>query len=201
MTSRQALRAALDGFVGRDVAERSDVERIRALIDAGDPWLRSTPLHVTCSAIVVDLPRGRLLLRWHGRMKMWMQVGGHADEGESDPWQIAFREAQEETGLPDLTAWPCLSRESGVVAPIQVVIVPVPAHRDEPAHEHADIRYLFATQCPDRVAAESPDTPLKWLSVDAALQEVSEENLRELLQRAGHLLQVHAREFKPLESL
>jgi 8-oxo-dGTP pyrophosphatase MutT (NUDIX family) len=180
----RALRAAVDEHVARDRQEMADVKRLCAVIESGEPWARTSPLHVTGSAIVVDRSSCRVLLRWHARMKAWMQVGGHADAGESDPWQIALREAREETGLPDLEAWPA---EEGR-RPIQIVIVPVPAHGAEPAHEHADIRYLLATARPHLAAAESDDTPLRWLAIDEALEVVVEDNLVEYLRRAKHLL-------------
>ena len=50
-----------------------------------DPWARDTPRHVTCSALVLHPPSGRVLLRWHRRQQAWLQVGGHADPGETDP--------------------------------------------------------------------------------------------------------------------
>src|SRR5256885_7807256 len=121
-----------DALIGRyrpqGEAEIRDTERVRALVRAAaDPWLRSLPLHVTASALVVHPDSGRVLLRWHQRQQAWLQVGGHADPGESDPLAVALREAGEETGLADLTPWPDASIR-------QVVIVRVPAGRGEPAH-------------------------------------------------------------------
>jgi 8-oxo-dGTP pyrophosphatase MutT (NUDIX family) len=51
------------------------------------------------SALVVNPSSRHVLLRWHERIGRWMQVGGHGDPGEHDPWQVALREAREETGL------------------------------------------------------------------------------------------------------
>jgi 8-oxo-dGTP pyrophosphatase MutT (NUDIX family) len=136
---------------------------------------RDSPLHVTGSAFVVHLPTRRVLLRWHARMKRWMQVGGHFDPGETDPLAVALREAREETGLDDLRP---LRNE-----PLQVVIVPVDARGDEPAHEHADVRYLLVTDRPDDARPESPDAPLRWVNLDDATDEVNEENQRVFLRR------------------
>src|SRR5919112_736365 len=82
--------------------EAADLARIVELVAAGDPWSRSLPLHITGSALVVHPPTRRVLLRWHERQEAWLQVGGHADHGETDPFKIALREAAEETGLEDL---------------------------------------------------------------------------------------------------
>jgi 8-oxo-dGTP pyrophosphatase MutT (NUDIX family) len=122
-----------------------------------------------------------VLLRWHQRQQAWLQVGGHADPGESDPLAVALREAGEETGLADLLPWP-----DGQIR--HVVIVSVPANSREPAHEHADVRFALATRTPDAVRAENPGAPLRWLSPQEAHEVTSEPNLRETIARVERLL-------------
>ncbi len=161
--------------------ETRDAERVRALVTmSADPWSRSLPLHLTASALIVHPQSRRVLLRWHQRQQAWLQVGGHGDPGERDALAIALREAQEETGLADLVPWPDASLR-------QVVIVSVPAAPHEPAHEHADIRFVLATTNPGAISAESPDAPLRWLTVPEAYELTSEANLRDLLARAERL--------------
>jgi 8-oxo-dGTP pyrophosphatase MutT (NUDIX family) len=178
------LLAVLDAFEPRSDEEARDVERIRRLAERGDPWTRSSALHVTGSAVVVHPETRRVLLRWHERMRSWLQVGGHADPGESDPYEVALREAGEETGLADLAPWPDATRPSVV----QVAIVPVPPGKGEPAHEHADLRYVLATARPDAVSPESDTARLAWLGIEEALSSVAEENLRVCLRRVAGLL-------------
>ncbi len=179
---RSPLLDVLDQYRGDGEAEAADVARLRALAaTAADPWLRSAPLHVTASALVVHPGSGRMLLRWHQRQQAWLQVGGHADPGESDPLAVALREAAEETGLSDLRPWPDAQVR-------QVAIVPVPAGGREPAHEHADVRFVLATADPAAARAESPGAPLRWLSPREAHEASSEANLRELLSRVERLL-------------
>ncbi len=162
--------------------EAADVERVRALVEtAADPWLRSIPLHVTASALIVHPDSGGVLLRWHQRQQAWLQVGGHADPGEHDPLAVAMREASEETGLTDLAPWPDAQLR-------HVVIVPVPAAGPEPAHQHADLRFVLATQTPDGARAERADAPLRWLSPQQAHEATSEDNLSETLLRVERLL-------------
>jgi 8-oxo-dGTP pyrophosphatase MutT (NUDIX family) len=184
--------AALEGFEPRSAAEAADVARIRTLAGAGDPWDRSSRLHVTASAIVVDPGAGRVLLRWHERMQGWLQVGGHGDPGETDPLAVALREAREETGLADLTPWPgpdgSPDRSPAPALPLHVVIVPVPAARGEPDHEHADVRYLLATGRPEAARAESPGAPVRWLALDEAGAAVGQDNLAVTLERVAEVL-------------
>ncbi len=163
-------------------AEATDVARVRALLERSpDPYPRSLPMHVTGSALIVAPDSGRVLLRWHPRQQAWLQVGGHGDPGEQDPLGIARREAAEETGLTDLVPWP-----DGQLR--HVVIVAVPAAGDDPAHEHADVRFFLATRIPDAIVAERPDAPLRWLTLPEALDLTTETNLAETLNRAGRLL-------------
>src|SRR5262245_58515120 len=98
------LLAALSELVPRTSDEARDADRVRAIV--GSPWDRAAPLHVTGSALIVHPPTRRVLLRWHERQQAWLQVGGHGDPGEDDPFEIAVREAEEETSLSDLGAFP-----------------------------------------------------------------------------------------------
>jgi 8-oxo-dGTP pyrophosphatase MutT (NUDIX family) len=180
-TSRQACLDLLARFRPRTPAEATDVARTRELLEAAeDPWLRSIPLHVTASAMIVHPKSRRVLLRWHQRQRAWLQVGGHGDPGEIDPVQVALREGGEETGLRDLVPWPDASL-------VQVAIVPVNAKGDEPAHEHADLRFVLATAEPGAVRPEKPNAPLRWLTV-AQAHEATEPNVREMLSRVEGLL-------------
>lgn len=176
------LADLLGGYRPHGPAEAADLDRTRALVAAEpDPWSRSLPLHVTASAVIVHPGSGRVLLRWHQRQQAWLQVGGHGDPGETDPLAVALREAREETGLTDLEPWP----DAGLR---QVTIVSVNPRADEPAHEHADVRFVFATQRPDRARPETPDAPLHWLPAREAVAATSEANLREMLSRVERLL-------------
>jgi len=180
-TALAGLPGLLDRYRADGEEETTDVGRVRALMArTQDPWSRSLPLHLTASALIVHPQSRRVLLRWHQRQQAWLQVGGHGDPGEHDALAIALREAQEETGLADLVPWPDAALR-------QVVIVPVPAARHEPAHEHADIRFVLATSSPGAITAESPGAPLRWLTVPEANQLTSEANLRDLLARAERL--------------
>jgi 8-oxo-dGTP pyrophosphatase MutT (NUDIX family) len=173
------LTAILAAYTPLSDQEAVDLERVRQRAGDADPWTRASALHVTGSAVILHPPSGRVLLRWHERMQAWLQVGGHADPAETDPFQIALREANEETGLSDLAPWPDAARPSVV----QIVVVPVPAGRGEPAHEHADVRYVLATARPDDATPENAAARLRWLPIDEALEVVAEDNLRVCLAR------------------
>jgi len=71
---------------------------------------------------------------------------------------------------------------------IHVVIVPVPAAGGEPAHEHADLRYVLATDEPEAARPEDPSSPLRWLSFGEAKALMGQDILGETLSRAESLM-------------
>jgi 8-oxo-dGTP pyrophosphatase MutT (NUDIX family) len=180
-TAAEAL-AELTGRVSGPEAD--DLAVLLAVAEGIGAWDRATPLHLTASALVVHPASGQVLLRWHQRQQAWLQVGGHGDPGESDPVAIALREGVEETGLDDLRPWP----DATAASLLHVVVVDVPANDREPAHRHGDLRYLLATEHPDRIEAEDEGAPLRWLSVAGAMALTTEENLRETIRRAAAML-------------
>jgi 8-oxo-dGTP pyrophosphatase MutT (NUDIX family) len=182
------LNGLLTGYQAAGEAEAADVERmLRLAADAADPWSRSQlPLHFTASALVVHPASRRVLLRWHVKHDLWLQVGGHGDPGESDPLEIALREAREETGLSDLVPWPDEALQHAAVCYVR-------PSGTEPEHEHGDLRYFLSTQQPDAIAPENAQSPLRWLAVGEARTLVGENNLSETLDRAESLFEEHLR--------
>ena len=169
------------GYAAQGETEIADAMRMRRLAESEpDPWARSLPVHFTASALVVHPESARVLLRWHQRQGRWLQVGGHADPGETDPLRIALREAREETGLTDLVPWP----DAGLK---HVAMCSVAAGKGEPAHEHADLRFFLATSDPGAARPESPDAALRWLTVPEARALVGDNNVRYTLDRASKL--------------
>jgi 8-oxo-dGTP pyrophosphatase MutT (NUDIX family) len=175
--------ASLDAFRPGDPREEQDLAAMREVASSGRPFDRSSRFHLTASAIVIEPVTARVLLRWHSRHLAWMQVGGHGDPGEHDPYAVAYREATEETGLEDLVPFPGPSPRL-----LQVAVVAVAGNAAEPAHLHGDVRYVMATASPDAIVAESADSPLQWCSFAEAESLVGEDNLRTLLQRTAVLL-------------
>lgn len=180
--SSARLVSMLDRYLSQHPAEAAHLERLSSSLRSGDPWGRAQPLHLTSSGFIVDPASSRVLMRWHERQQTWLQVGGHADPDETDPVGVALREGVEESGLADLTLWP------GQADPIQIVIVPVPANDKEPAHEHADVRFVLATATPQAARAENDDAPVQWVGFDEARSLTSEENVREALRRVEQLV-------------
>ena len=143
-------------------SEAADLARKRTLelLSAGPVAMtrEHRPGHVTASALIVDEQR-RVLLCLHGRLGMWMQVGGHCEPTDGTLAQAALREATEESGIAGLRLDP---------DPIDVDIHPVrcaPAAGEPagPTH-HYDVR--FVAVCPpgavEQISDESAD--LAWFT-------------------------------------
>jgi 8-oxo-dGTP pyrophosphatase MutT (NUDIX family) len=117
------------------------------------------PGHVTASALVVDAA-GRVLLCLHGRLGMWMQLGGHCEPADTSLSAAAFREATEESGISGLILDP---------EPIDVDVHEVRCTDEAGAvgpSLHFDVRYLL--RCPtgavEQISEES--SALAWFAPD-----------------------------------
>jgi 8-oxo-dGTP pyrophosphatase MutT (NUDIX family) len=179
LSGYQAAESARTGGPADD--RPADLARMMRLAAVVDAWSRATPLHFTASAVVVHPASRRVLLRWHRRQGRWLQVGGHGDPGESDPLAIALREAAEETGLTDLAPWPDETLRDAVICDVR-------PSATEPAHQHADLRFVFATGQPEAIIPEDDGSPLRWLTLAEARAEAEGNNLARTLDRLADLL-------------
>ncbi len=183
LAARRPYNAAMEVAPGlrthapADALEGSHLARILAFVAAHPrPFDRAIPEgHLTGSAIVVSASRDRVLLLHHKKLGLWLQPGGHGEAGESSAEAVALREALEETGIRELVLHPTAPR------PIDVDVHTIPARRDEPAHEHLDLRYLVIA--PDSaVAVHDPaeSHAIRWFTWD----ELATMELDPGLQRA-----------------
>jgi 8-oxo-dGTP pyrophosphatase MutT (NUDIX family) len=109
--------------------------------------------HVTASAFVVG-SRG-VVLHLHRLLGLWLQPGGHIDDGET-PDAAAVRESQEELGMP--VAHPHDGPR----------LIHLDVHPGPRGHRHYDLRYLLLAgdDDPRPGAGESPHA--RWFSTDEA---------------------------------
>lgn len=177
------IRTLLAQHQPADSKERADLAHIRALLEQYDTLLsRTCPVaHITGSAIIMDARQGRVLLMLHRKLNRWVQPGGHGD-GETDPADIALREAREETGLPDLSFYPA----GGTPRLLDIDVHTIPRRGAEAAHEHLDFRYLLLTTVPEALnpaAGEVRDQ--RWLTMAEAMDLPLDKPLRRLLRKAS----------------
>jgi 8-oxo-dGTP pyrophosphatase MutT (NUDIX family) len=124
-------------LVALDLSKREAEEPVREkmleLLDSTrDCFLRTAfPAHFTGSALVVSGDGQKALLHHHRKLDRWLQFGGHCD-GDEDVLRVAGREAQEESGIEGLI--------STSTRRFDLDIHEIPAHGNEPAHDHYDLR-------------------------------------------------------------
>ncbi|WNG14715.1 NUDIX hydrolase [Cystobacter fuscus] len=180
--SLDSLRALLSHHVPADEREREDLERMRRFAEELEqPFSRAQPrAHFTGSAVVVDPAGARVVLLLHGKLKRWLQPGGHAEEADAGRMEdSALREAREETGCR-VVLHPRAPR------PLDVDVHTIPARKDEAEHQHLDVRYLVVAENPEALVHDpNESTGAQWLTWDEALARVGEDApLRRLLEKA-----------------
>lgn len=182
MTAPQtSLHALLTQHVPTDDKEREDLARMRAFAsELEQPFSRGQPrAHFTGSAVVVDPAGERVVMVHHGKLKRWLQPGGHAEAADAGSMEAtALREAREETG--------CRVRlHARAPRPLDVDVHTIPARKDEPEHLHLDVRYLVVAEDPEALAHDPGESAgAQWLTWDEALARADEAPLRRLMEKA-----------------
>lgn len=170
-TRREHLRDDLRRYAALDAREGEHLARMRALIEGGgDPFAaaRYMPGHFTASAFVLSPERTELLLIHHRKLGLWLQPGGHVEEGDASVLDAARREVLEEVGLGALE----LERE-GL---FDVDVHAIPARRDALAHEHFDVRFLFRARS-RAFTASAEVLSAKWAELGAIERSGTDESV------------------------
>ncbi len=127
---------------GEASVRRARKEVLNLLQTAPDPYDRTVydPGHITASAVVWSPGMQQFLLVFHQRLGRWLQPGGHVEPGDVNPWHTAQRETMEETGVEAIPGNEPLL--------IGVDVHDIPPAKDEPAHQHFDLAFLFQAREP-----------------------------------------------------
>ena len=134
-----------------------------------DAMWRSCPTgHLTGSVLVVDADRRHALFTFHPKIRRWLQLGGHCEDGDVDLAATAWREAVEESGIDGLVLQP---------GPVDVDIHPLECPKGRP-NRHLDVRWLAVAPpgAVERPSDESPD--LRWFPLDAPPDDADDSTLR-----------------------
>lgn len=158
----EIVRAFLRKHSPADAREVDSLRRIVELVNsASAPFSREhyVPGHLTASAIVLNETREKTMLIFHGKLKRWLQPGGHFDEGECDPSVAAAREVLEETGLE--SHWP-----GAEPILLDVDVHEIPARPTAPNHCHFDLRMLVVATGAGRAGDDAHDA--RWVTQEEA---------------------------------
>ncbi len=157
---RQELLRLLSNHSTRFMEEAGYVERAKTFVrENPDCFERHTwPFHITGSAWVVNPARTHVLMMHHRKLDQWFQPGGHAD-GDADILRVALRETSEESGL-DPQHVRLLTEDV-----FDVDIHTVPAHGEDPPHDHIDIRFLVEIDDTLPVPGSDESHDVMWVSL------------------------------------
>ena len=175
-----AARRLLTDYCDRWPAEAATVGRFLELLDdPEDPFLRERLAgHFTASAWLVDRAGARVLLTHHRKLDRWLQLGGHAD-GVRDFARVALTEAEEESGLADLSVAPGI---------FDLDAHEIPEHKGVPAHVHYDVRFIVRANGNEDFVVSDESHALAWRAIaelvdDEAMDPSVRRMARKLLSR------------------
>ncbi len=172
MDRRSHLESLLAAHRPADAEEDGYRRRMLALLDApGDPFSRGRfqPGHFTASAFVLSPEGGELLLIFHGKLRRWLQPGGHVDPADGDVFAAARRELAEETGLGG-------TADPGTLLDLDIHAIPPNPRRGEPGHAHFDVRILLRARSRD-LAAGSDALAARWVPLEAIGERESDRSV------------------------
>ena len=131
-------------------------------------WKACGAGHITASGLVIDPERGRVLLTLHKKLRMWLQMGGHCERGDTDLAATARREAVEESGIDGLVLEP---------GPLDLDIHPLDCPKGHP-NRHLDVRWL-AIAPPGAIERPSDESPhLRWFPLERPPDDADDSTLR-----------------------
>jgi 8-oxo-dGTP pyrophosphatase MutT (NUDIX family) len=136
-------------------------------------WRGCRPDHLTASALVLSADRARVLLTLHGKVRRWLQLGGHCEPADATLAAAARREAVEESGIADLVL---------DEAPVLLSHHEVPCGPVLPAH-HLDVQYVAHAPADAEAVRSAESEDLRWFAVDA-LPDDTDDSVRALVQHA-----------------
>ena len=174
----ESVRRALAILTPDDEKQLRHRQRMFNLLDsARDPFSRDDfePGHFTASAFVLSPNRASLLLIYSTKFQRWLQPGGHIDPSDDSIPQAAARETFEESGAHVLDTFAGLFD-------IDIHQIPANESKNEPAHEHFDLRFCFTASTthhePGSDARQS-----QWVPLDEITEQFTDASVMRAVKK------------------
>ncbi len=110
--------------------------------------------HITGSSWLLNKDHSKALLMHHTKLDRWLQLGGHCD-GNPDVLAVAIKEAQEESGIQNITA------VNSHIFDIDVHLIP--ENKREKEHYHYDVRFLLQVVSDEQIIQNRESKELQWI--------------------------------------
>jgi coenzyme F420-0:L-glutamate ligase len=130
--------------------------------------------HLTASTIVLSADLRHTLLTLHPRVGLWVQLGGHCEDGDGTMAAAALREAREESGIADLALDP---------VPVALDIHPITCSLGV-ATRHFDVRFVAIAPQGAVPVRSSESRDLRFWPVDALPDGAEADGLADAVRLA-----------------
>ena len=152
-----SLRELLTDYSRQRPEEQEVVQQFQTLLDdPANPFVRDRfEGHLTAGVWLVSGDGKRTLMTHHRKLGRWLQLGGHAD-GDTDMARVALKEAEEESGLSDLSV------ESDI---FDLDRHWIPERKDVPGHWHYDVRFVVRANGSEDYVVSEESLDLAWREV------------------------------------
>lgn len=167
MQTSSEVSGLVAAYLSRNPAQQERTNPILLFLqqfDGDDLYVRTNFTgHITGSVYILNQSGTHLLLLEHKFLKRWLQPGGHVEVSDENIQAAARREALEETGIkPDQ-----LKASSTEIFDIDSHPIPENSKKQEPAHVHHDVTFLFVYDGPADIQIDVEEsTAAKWIAVD-----------------------------------
>ncbi|WP_330240056.1 NUDIX hydrolase [Streptomyces sp. NBC_00525] len=153
MITNDHIRGTFAEYAAAHPEEKDALSVVFERLDQDDDLSsrKTCPLHVTAGAVLVN-ESGNVLLIRHNVLGTYLTPGGHLEPEDESLIGAALRELSEETGIRG-SITPLLP------GPVHIDVHDIPANdtKGEPAHLHADVRWLFGTSGPVEVTLQAEE--------------------------------------------
>ena len=182
----EALTSALQAWIAPEQAQEDlRCAYLEFVAEHGSQALRREggPEHLTASTFILSPAFDHVLLAFHRKAQLWLQMGGHMEDGDALVADAAAREAREESGLEQVTLWP------GGIADLDRHVLVGSFGR---CHAHWDVGFAAIAGLDEPIAVSDESEQVAWWPI-AALPAESPPDLPRRLRHVIAALRGSAR--------
>jgi len=140
--------------------------------------------HIVANSLIIN--NYKILTIFHNSLKMYIQPGGHIDKNDASILDAALREAEEETGINDLSLleW---HKQKKIPIFIESHLIPENLKKQEKQHYHHDFMYIFTTNTKNVNLQIKEVSDYVWVDIDTIININPDSFISKSLQRMFEL--------------